>query len=310
MKVFITGASGFIGSYLFRFLVNEGHEVLALKRESTNLYRIDDCYDKARWILDTSTFEQSLIDFKPEIIFNLAWKGVAAKERTEWSLQESNIQMQQRLLEIAVKCGTKKFIGVGSQAEYGAFENKIDESYPENPNSAYGAVKFACKTLLKTFCEIHRIEWYWFRVFPCFGPTEDDHWLIPSLIKSIYENDHMDLTPGEQKLSYLYVGEVAKSIMSPINLVENKSGVYNICADNPTPLKELVSKIRDMVNPDFKLNFGALQYRYGQCMYMEGDSSKLCKNLYSIDTANFDKKLKETVNYYTKKFSNEFKPHN
>lgn len=303
MRVFITGASGFIGSYLFRELVNAGHEILALKRTTTNLYRIDDCKGKACWIEDSPAFEQELVAFKPEIVYHLAWKGVAAKERVDWNIQESNIQMFQTLLNIAPKCGTKKFVGVGSQAEYGAFETKIDESYPANPNSAYGAVKYACLTILKTYCEIHGIDWYWFRVFPCFGPTEEDNWLIPSLIKSICTQDHMDLTPGEQKLAYLYVGEVARSIYSPIKDIKSHSGVYNICSDNPVPLKTLVTSIRDMVNPNFILNFGALQYRIGQCMYMEGDTTKLRKNLYAINTDTYNEKLKETVAYYINKFS-------
>ena len=105
-------ASGFIGSYLFREIVNAGHEVLALKRSTTNLFRIDDCKDKARWIEESPAFEQELIAFKPEIIYHLAWKGVAARERVDWAIQESNIQMFQKLLDIAKECGTKKFVGV------------------------------------------------------------------------------------------------------------------------------------------------------------------------------------------------------
>lgn len=137
---------------------------------------------------------------------------------------------------------------------------------------------------MKSFCEINHIDWYWFRLFPLFGPHEADKWLIPSLIRSISNDTHMDLTPGEQKLAYLYVGECAKAIEMAI-YADNKSGVYNICSDNPTSLKELVTNIRDRINPDFKLNFGSLPYRYGQCMYMEGDTTKLRDNIYNLNTS-------------------------
>lgn len=304
MKVFITGASGFIGSYLLRELATHGHQVLALKRVTTNLWRVNDIKDKVEWIVDDESADERVREFMPDIIFNLAWAGVAAAERVDWNLQESNIQKQQRWLDIAVKCKTKKFVGIGSQSEYGAFEAKIDENYQEKPNTAYAAVKKASLDILRAFCDTHQIDWYWFRVFPCFGPTEDEVWLIPSLIKNIYTQDHMDLTPGEQKLAYLYVGEVAKSIYSAIEDQKSQIGIYNICADNPVPLQQLVKRIRDKVNPSFILNFGALQYRPGQCMYMEGDTSRLRNNLYKLDTSSFDARLQETIAYYIKRYSN------
>jgi nucleoside-diphosphate-sugar epimerase len=186
------------------------------------------------------------------------------------------------------------------------FENKIDENSAVDPKTAYAAVKAASLIIMKSFCEINNIDWYWFRLFPLFGPFEADRWLIPSLIKNIMTQDYMDLTPGDQKLAYLYVGECAKAIEMAIN-VDGKSGVYNICSDNPTPLKLLVSKIRDKVNPRFRLNFGALPYRYGQCMYMEGDTSALRRNIYNLCTADFEKRLDETIEYYTNKYRNEKK---
>lgn len=85
---------------------------------------------------------------------------------------------------------------------------------------------------------------------------------------------------------------------------EGKSGIYNVCSDNPMPLRTLVEKIRNKVNPNFKLNFGALPYRYGQCMYMEGDTKALRANIYDLNTSDFDDKLDITIEYYLKKYGN------
>ena len=299
MKAFVTGATGFIGCYLAKYLIDEGHEVLCLKRETSDLYRLEDYKNHIRWVNTTDDWKSTLKDFVPDIVFNLAWDGVSALDRVIWNKQVHNIELQQELLDIALECGVKKFVGIGSQSEYGEFEEKIDESYPVDPKTAYAASKAAALVTLRSFCTIHDMDWYWFRLFPLFGPYESETWLIPSLIKNICSSDYMDLTPGDQKLAYLFVGECAKAIASPIN-IKGKSGIYNVCSDQLFTLKELVTKIRDRINPEFKLNFGAQPYRYGQCMYMEGDTSRLRYNLYNLKTDDFEDRLNETIGYYLK----------
>ena len=297
MKVFLTGATGFIGSFLAKHLIDEGHELLCLKRETSDLFRLETYKDSINWVNTSEDWKNAFKAFCPEIVYNLAWDGVSASDRVKWDKQVHNIVLQQELLDLADECGVKKIVGTGSQSEYGEFEDKIDETYPVNPKTAYAASKVAALVTMKSFCEIHGIDWYWFRLFPLFGPYESDRRLLPSLIKNICTTGYMDLTPGKQKLAYLYVGECAKAIASPIN-VEGYSGVYNICSDELFSLKELVTMVRDKINPDFKLNFGAQPYRYGQCMYMEGDTSKLRKNLYELKTDDFNQRLDETIAYY------------
>lgn len=303
MRAFVTGASGFIGSYIVKALVDDGHDVLCLKRPTSNLEGLGEYVYKVKWVNNTDDWKTAFRNFKPFIIYNLAWNGVAAADRVIWEKQVSNVAMQQELLDLALETGCKKIVGTGSQSEYGDFENKIDENHPLNPKTAYAAVKAGSLIIMKSFCEINNIDWYWFRLFPVFGPHEADNWLIPSLIKNIMTQDYMDLTPGDQKLAYLYVGECAKAIEMAI-YAEGKSGVYNVCSDNPMALKTLVTKIRDKINPNFKLNFGALQYRYGQSMYMEGDTTALRSNIYNLNTSDFDEKLELTIDYYLKKYSN------
>lgn len=295
MKVFITGSTGFIGSYLVRQLINDGHELLCLKRPTSDISRLADL--QIQWVNVSEDWHEAFRQFQPEAIFNLAWDGVSSADRVIWQKQVQNISFQQNLLDISAECGVRKFIATGSQSEYGDFEGVIDETYPVNPKTAYAATKLACLDLVKCFCEIHEIEWYWFRLFPLFGPGESDRWLIPSLIKAMCTSKEMDLTPGEQRLPYLYVGECAKALASPLT-AGDKSGIYNVCADNPQPLKSLVTKIKDQVNPDFQLNFGALDYRFGQSMLMGSSTDKLAANLYTLDTASFETHLQETIQYY------------
>lgn len=302
MKVFITGGTGYIGSYLIKHLIDSGHELLCLKRPNSNLDRLSNYKDKVIWVNNNENWQDKFRSYQPYIVYNLAWNGVSSSDRIIWEKQVQNICLQQELLDLSLECNVQKFVGIGSQSEYGDFQNIVDENYPINPKTAYAAAKCASLTIMKTFCEINHIDWYWFRVFPIFGPGESENWLIPQLIKTICTNGNIDLTPGEQKLPYLYVGECANAIASPID-VTGCSGIYNISSDNPMPLKDLICKIRDMINPNFNLNFGSIPYRFGQSMLMGGDTTSLSKNLYHLQTNSFEEKLKETVNYYVNKFS-------
>ena len=53
MKAFVTGASGFIGSYLVKALVDKGHEVLCLKRPTSKLDAFEEYINKVKWVNNT-----------------------------------------------------------------------------------------------------------------------------------------------------------------------------------------------------------------------------------------------------------------
>lgn len=303
MKTLLTGATGFIGQHILKQLLDDNHKVLCTMRKNSNITKLGESAKKCKWILtDTDDWTTKVEEFVPDAIIHGAWSGVDAANRDNWSVQVANLLFQQQLLDVAAKIGTQRFVGIGSQAEYGTFEGCIDEKFPANPNTAYGTTKLAAMELVKGFCEVKNINWYWFRLFSCFGEGETDNWLIPATIKNMQSGSSMDFTPGEQKYAYLYIGEVAKAIKNAAIMPQPaQNGVYNISSDRTISIKELLEMLRDQVNPNFQLNFGALPYRQGQSMLMQGDSTKLVKHIYKPCSENFENKLEQTLQYYIKK---------
>ncbi|NDV58029.1 NAD(P)-dependent oxidoreductase [Bacteroides sp. 519] len=304
-KVLITGASGFLGSHIVEALNETDYQLLLTKRNQSNLSSCTSFIDKVKWTnTDSSNFEKEIIDFSPDIIIHAAWNGVAAKNRDEWSTQVDNLQYLQRLLNIAAKSGVKKFIGVGSQAEYGHFDGYVDESFPTNPTSAYGAYKVAAQVIIKTFCEEKNMQWYWFRLFSCFGERESENWLIPSVIKNMIETDKMDLTGGEQQYAYSYIKDVARIFLSAIES-NAESGIYNIAADELHSIKEILLTIREYLNPQFKLNFGALPYRRKQSMINGSKNTKTNTAFGQVSISDFKEKLIQTIEFYKALYNND-----
>ena len=87
MKAFVTGATGFIGSYLAKYLLDMGHDILCLKRDTSDLYRLEEYQDRIKWVNTKDDWKNKFREFVPDIVYNLAWDGVSASDRVIWQKQ-------------------------------------------------------------------------------------------------------------------------------------------------------------------------------------------------------------------------------
>ncbi len=302
-SILISGATGFIGSHIAEEFANNNFKIIALTRNKSNLWRLNEIKKKNIIVLNTDdpNFAQQIQKYKPICFIHCGWDGVGQNNRNDWILQSKNIEYTLEMLLLANKLGIKKVIALGSQAEYGHFEGRISETAKCKPNTAYGAAKLAAQHMLQSFCETHNINWIWLRTFSIYGERENDGWLISSLIKNILSCSLMNLTKCEQRYDYVYAGDFARAILNIIDKTY-KSDIYNLSSDTSIKLKFLIEKIIEILNQKGKLNFGTLPYQDNQVMHMEGDSSKfISKFNYSL-SSNFENKLEGVVNYYKTKF--------
>jgi len=299
MKILLTGGTGFLGSHIAELLCERGHELILIKRRISNLDKCKSFQNNVLWAEeDESDCLKKIIAFNPKIIIHCAWKGVEVNSRNDWKIQFDNLRILSQVLFIAEKISIKKIIALGSQAEYGEYSKCIDESYPINPISQYGIVKVAASYVLKSFSVLHNIDWYWLRIFSIFGERETNNWLLPlTIINMLKGSKEMDFTKGEQVYSYLYVRDFANAVSSLVEK-QGKSGIYNLCASNKMTLKDILNKVKEKINPDFRLNFGALPYRSNQSMNMTGDSSLFIKNFGDFETFDFNSHLSHLIRYY------------
>lgn len=277
-RVVLTGATGFIGSYLAEALVAQGYEVVALRRNSSDAWRVAAVADQLTWVsTDAADWPQQLQALRPDYLVHSAWLGVGVGQRDDWPSQVQNLTFTMQLLQAVQHAGLKKVVMLGSQAEYGAFEGRIDESHPTLPTAAYGAVKVATLQLVRAFCEAHSIEWYWLRVFAVFGPREDAHWFVSFVAASLLRQQPPDLTGCEQRYDYLFAKDLARAIVQTLSAAAGHSGSYNISANRATGLREIVDTLAALTHSAAGANYGALPYRPGQVMHMEGNSRKFAK---------------------------------
>jgi UDP-glucose 4-epimerase len=298
--ILITGITGFLGSHIAEKLINK-YYIIGLKRKNSNIWRCEEFKQKVIWIdVDgEDDYIKELKNYLIDTIIHGAWIGVQSIEREDWSLQAKNIQFLFDLLAVAKDAAIKKFIFLGSQAEYGNINGIVSEDMVCDPLNAYGSVKLACLEILKTFSKSNNIKWVWLRLFSLFGEKEDDTWLFPSLIKKFKNESEMDFTLGEQMYGYLYVKDFAM-IIDKIVKLEIQSGIYNVSSEVTKSIRKLVEEIRDKINPKFQLNFGVLKYRNNQSMFIQGSSDKLKEQIGDIKITEFSIAIENTIKYYNK----------
>lgn len=302
--VLLSGGTGFIGSHIIEALSAQNYTVLVLIRNKSNLWRLKELNSKCQVLInmDEANFQNEILKHKPEYFIHTAWQGVSLNERDNWIIQSNNLIYTLKMLSLANQLGIKKILALGSQAEYGYFEGRINEDAPCNPTTAYGSAKLATLINFKAFCEENKINWFWLRIFSLYGERENETWLIPSLIKCLLSGQPMNLTHCEQRYDYMYVGDFALAILKVLE-TECESGIFNLTSNQSLQLKNIVIQIQNQINPNGILNFGALPYRPNQIMHMEGDSSKFIEKFKVSLNSNFDSMLTKLTMYY--KFSSQ-----
>jgi nucleoside-diphosphate-sugar epimerase len=297
--IVITGANGFIGANIAMHFLSKGYKVIGLVRSASNLSRCAAFIENAGFTLfyyeDVNLAEQ-LKAQTDLVLIHTAWQGVTAQERIDWSIQFKNLDLGFNLLQLAKECSFTTMIGLGSQAEYGSFEGRIDENYPCNPNTAYGLNKYMLSQLWSRFCEENNIQWYWLRLFSVYGLMEDEHWFITNLITRLQKNEDIALTGGEQQYDYLFVEDLAKNIEALINAnAGGSSGVYNLSANQSIQLKEVAGMVKELIPSKGELLFGKIPYRENQIMHMEGNSEKF-KTQFGLKAENMQVNISKMIN--------------
>lgn len=297
-KVVITGISGFIGSNISEYLLSQNFKVYAIIRENSNLKKLEGFDSKITFFqIEDTDLNLKLTALGEFSLIHCAWNGVGSDLRNNWQIQIENILFFAKLLTSLESSKIKKLIFLGSQAEYGKLHCQVSEYSPLELNSPYGIAKNTCRSMLELFASEKKINWVWLRVFSIFGPKEDHKWLIPSLIQKIKNGDRIELTKGEQVYSYMYVKDFARIIYLILaNKIE--SGIYNIANSETILLKDFVIMLRDKINKDAKLIFGALPYRENQSMIISSNISKIINQIGDFDFTEISSAIDETIYYY------------
>lgn len=273
MRVFLTGATGFLGRAVSEELETRGHGVSRLVRPLADREIGPD--DIAGDLFAPNTYRGALAAFAPEAIIHCGWWGVAGADRDN-RRQLDNIVATGALVDACLRAGCRIFVGTGSQAEYGPCEGRTREDHALNPTTLYGVSKAAAGQAFLSLVQAGGGRAAWGRVFSLYGRDDGAPWLIPSLIDQFRKGDVPAVTRCDQVWDFLHVSDAARAVVALMEC-EAASGMFNIGSGVPIALRDVVTQLRDMLAPDIEPLFGAVPYRPDQVMHLEADVSRLSR---------------------------------
>lgn len=293
MRIFVTGATGFLGFHFVNVAVSMGHQILCLRRNASISLFDPIVENKIKWInIEESNLKEIVDYFQPDVLFHAAWGGIRGSDRNCQEIQNESLVISQQMFELYPY---KQIVAIGSQAEYGFYHGPITEEHTLHPSMEYAYAKISCCNNLKKHCESKDIEWQWIRIFTVFGEKQTGGLIKLAIDKCRSGDKVFDTTEGDQQYSYLYAFDFARALCKLLG-VKGKSGIYNLSQPLEVHSNRYVLEcIKEKLHSDIQFNFGAIPYIDGQVMLMDGVVEKFIKAFGSIPHTDFDLALNNTI---------------
>ena len=254
----LTGATGFLGSHLLRGILNEtGYDVIVLKRSISNTSRIDAELEDKRVIsynIDCIPLEEIFAKSQINIIVHAA-TNYGRNNENILELVESNLILPLNLLKLGVEYGLSVFVNT--------------DTFIDRRINYYSMSKSQFLDWFKTYAD--SIKCFNLRLEHVYGEYDNMEKFVSYIVRSLLEDvPCIDLTPGNQKRHFIYVGDVVSAFICVIKNMESiDSGfsIFDISTEKSITIKDFVLQAKKMTgNTRTKLNFGILPYRDGEMM--------------------------------------------
>ena len=245
MLVFITGATGFIGSHLAQRLASSGHKLRCLARKTSDL-----TYLKG--------LKASIItaDINDKGALKMALKGVdlvyhSAAAVGEWlsgsEARSSNIKGTQNLLEASLEANVKRFVHVSSLAVLGMrhHQNTPADAPYQMTGDIYSDSKIESEKAVMDFYRRRGLPIVVVRPGFVFGPR--DKRFLPRILNLLNEHKFIFLGSGNNIMNLVYIDNLVDVLVQAGVKKEAVGNIYNVTNKDKVTMKEFIFMICDIL---------------------------------------------------------------
>ena len=274
-RVLVTGATGFIGQHIPPLLRARGYETHVTARgglpetPGITAHGVD--------LLRQDEAQRLVKDLRPAIIIHTAWyvahgRFWTAPENADW------LEASTALAAYAAEAGTRRFVGIGTCAEYATEAGDDAYPWPETrpiaPATPYGEAKATLARRLKEMAEARaRFSFAWARLFHLFGPGENPARLVPSIMLALREGREAQCASGRPVRDFISTQNAAAAIAALAT--SDVTGPVNIGSGAPISIAAMARLIAEIAGRPYLLRLGALPDRPNEPPYMVAHTGRL-----------------------------------
>lgn len=269
-RILVTGANGYLGRHVVKYLLDAGCEVLAAD------IRFEGVDERAIQIHEPIfSKEAGLYEKmgKPDACIHMAWRdGFRHNAPTHMQDLSSHYDFVRNMLE----GGLKQIAVMGSMHEIGYWEGAVDENTPTNPMSLYGVAKDALRrSLFLLEKEYQDVMIQWIRGYYITGEDQLNNSIFAKLMQAEQEGkEKFPFTSGKNKYDFIDIKDMAADIAC-VAMQNQIGGIINCCSGTPISLAEKVEAFIKEHNYKIQLEYGAFPDRPYDSPAIWGDASKI-----------------------------------
>lgn len=235
MNILITGAGGFIGSHLFKFLANE-HDVYGVFSDRKSVQKTNTfSLDLTDGLLVKETFTEFSKQCQIDVILHLASGMASADQTEEVELLKNNVTITENVISIAKILNPSIFVNFSSMAVYpnisGVFSEDSLPGPQKNSDCLYGLSKYCAEIMLDFLLQNESMRILHLRIGQVCGKGMREDRIIPVMLKELRENNKITVYgDGERTSNFIEISKLTKELQ--YFLENDVTGVYNIGDQN------------------------------------------------------------------------------
>ena len=262
---FVTGATGFVGAHVVRFLVERGARVVCLQRDAVRANSLD-VFDLRRRVTviqgaveDYELMARILNEYECEAVFHLAAQAlVGAANRSPLSTFESNIRGTYCLLEACrVSETVARIVVASSDKAYGSHKTlPYEEDFPLQGRFPYDVSKTCTDLLAQSFAHSYDLPVTITRSANIYGPGDMNlSRIIPGTIMSVLQNERPIIrSDGTPLRDFMFVDDIAEAYLLLAEKIDEAKGeAFNFGSGEPVQMLDLVTQIVRLMGKENEL---------------------------------------------------------